>query len=190
MAQTEPITEPAIVTAGDTIAWRRSLPDYPASAGWVLKYRLISPSTSHEVIATAAGDEHRVSVTAAASALWQAGEYTWTAWVEGGAAERYTVGAGQITVKPNLAAVVSGGFDTRSQAQQALDALRAALKTYVSTNGHVVEYSIDSRTMKFRSVTEIEDLIRFWEREVAREEQAERLAKGLPSRRRVLVRIR
>lgn len=190
MAQTEPTTEPALVTAGDTIVWRRSLADYPASAGWVLKYRLINAGAKYDITAAASGDEHRVSVTAATSATWTAGDYAWTAWVEGSSSERYTVGTGQLTVKPNLAAVSAAGFDTRSAAQQALDGLKAALKTYVSSRGHVAEYTIAGRVMKFRSATEIADQIAFWEREVAKEEQAERLAKGLPSRRRVLVRLR
>ena len=189
MAQTEPTTEPALVTAGDTLVWRRSLADYPASA-WTLKYRLINAGAKYDITAAASGDEHRVSVSAATSAAWTAGDYTWTAWVEGGSSERYTVGSGKLTVKPNLAAVSAAGFDTRSQAQQALDGLKAALTTYVSSRGHVAEYTIAGRMMKFRSASEIEEQIRFWERELAKEEQAERLAKGLPSRRRVLVRLR
>jgi hypothetical protein len=32
-------SEPVRITAGDTVAWTKALPDYPASAGWVLKYR-------------------------------------------------------------------------------------------------------------------------------------------------------
>ena len=41
MAQT-PTTEPASLQAGDTLRWQRTLPDYPASEGWVLSYRLIN----------------------------------------------------------------------------------------------------------------------------------------------------
>lgn len=189
MAQTEPTTEPAFVTAGDTLIWRRSLADYPAGDGWVLKYRLINAAAKYDITAGADGDEHRVSVSAATSAAYTAGGYTWTAWVEK-AAERFTVGSGQITVKPDLAAVTAAGFDARSDAQQALEALKAALKTYVSTNGHVAEYEIAGRRMKFSSAAEIEEKIRFWQRELASADKAERLAQGLPQRNRVLVRLR
>lgn len=189
MAQTEPHTEPTIVTAGDTLIWRRSFADYPAGSGWVLKYRLINAAGKYDITAGADGDEHRVSVAASTSAAYTAGDYVWTAWVEKGA-ERYTVGGAPITVKPNLAAVTAAGFDARSAAQQALEALKAALKTYVTTNGHVAEYEIAGRRMKFSSASEIEEKIRFWQREMASADKAERLAQGLPPRNRVLVSLR
>lgn len=187
MAQTIPTTEPAFVQAGDTVAWTRDLSDYPASA-WTLKYRLINAAGKIDITATADGDAHRVSVAAATTAAWAAGDYTWQAYVEGGSSERYTVGAGRVTVKPDLAAEAAG-YEARSTARKALDDLRAALATWISSNGQVQEYSIAGRTMKYASAADIRARIQLLEREVAREEVAEKLAAGLDPGRRLLVRF-
>ena len=61
-------TEPARVTAGDTIAWTKTLSDYPASAGWVLAYTLINAGAKITITAAASGDDHAVTVLAATSA--------------------------------------------------------------------------------------------------------------------------
>jgi hypothetical protein len=133
---TPPTTEPSRVTAGDTIAWTKSLPDYPASSGWILKYRLINAAGKLDITATAAGDDHAVSVPAATSAAWLAGTYTVTAWVEKGA-ERYTVSvSGTLLVEPNLAAAVAG-LDTRSEAKKILDALMVAYAAAAASHAYV-----------------------------------------------------
>lgn len=182
--------EPAVVRAGDTIRWQRLLPDYPASSGWALKYRLINAAGKIDITASPDGDAHLVSVSSADSAAWAPGEYVWQAYVEK-TGERHTIGEGRITVKPDLAAMTAG-YDARGAAQKALDDLKAALRSYVASSGHVSEYEIGgavNRRMRFRNAAEIEALIRFWEREVAREEKAERLAQGLDLGNRILVRL-
>lgn len=179
---------PALITAGDSLAWRINVPGHSANDGWVLKHRFINSAAKFDITSTADGEDHLVNVAASVSATYAPGTYARTDWVEKGA-ERYTVGSGSLIVKPDLAAVSSAGYDTRSAAQQALDALKAALQTYVSSRGHVAEYQIAGRVMKFRNAMEIEQQIQFWQREVAAEERAERLAKGLPSRNRILVRF-
>lgn len=183
---TIPSTEPAIIVAGDTIAWSRTLTDYPASAGWVLAYRLINSAGKIDITASASGDDHAISVAAATTANWTAGSYTWQATVTK-TTQRYTIGSGTLTIKPNLAAQ-AGGFDARSAAQKALDDTRAALATWISSNGHVQEYEIAGRRMKYASLADIQGRIRLLEREVAREQSAEKIAAGLGAGRRVLVR--
>lgn len=184
MAST-PVTEPLYVRAGDTIAWTREHPDYPAGT-WTLKYRLINAAARIDITAAADGTTHSVSEAAAATAAWPPGEYIWQAYVESGAV-RYTVGTGTLTIKPNLAAAASG-FDARSPARRALDDLRAALATWLASRGQVQEYSIAGRVMKYASAADIQARIQLLEREVAREAAAEKLAAGLNPPRRVLVR--
>lgn len=183
---TTPTTEPASLVAGDTILWQKSLPAYPAGV-WTLKYRLINAAGKIDITATASGTDHRVSVAAATTAGWAAGVYTWQAFVEAGG-ERYTVGSGQLTIKPNLAAQ-AGGFDARSTAKKALDDTRTALATWIASSGQITEYEIAGRRMKYASLADIEGRIRLLEREVAREQAAEKLASGLPAGNRVLVRF-
>jgi hypothetical protein len=182
-----PTTEPTTIAAGDTVTWRRELPDYPAGE-WTLKYRLINLSGPIDITADADGAAHAVSVSAETTATWAAGTYLWQSFVEAGAV-RHTIGDGTVVIKPNIAAM-PGGYDARSTARKALDDARAARAAYIATNGHVAEYEIAGRRMKYKSAAEIEAHIQALEREVASEAKAERLAAGLPSGNRVLVRLR
>lgn len=182
-----PTIEPSAVTAGDTLAWRIALGDYPASAGWVLAYRLINAAGKIDITAGASGADHLVSVSAATSASWAAGDYSWSAWVSR-AGERYTVGAGRLTVRPNVAALNT--LDDRSPERRALEALQSAYVDYVSNGqGHIAEYEIAGRRMKFRSSAEIWQQIERLKIEVKKQDDAARLAAGLKPRRRLLVRF-
>jgi hypothetical protein len=184
---TIPTTEPAFLQAGDTLTWQRSLPDYPASASWVLTYRLINAAGKIDITAAASGDDHLVTVAAATSAAYAAGDYEWTAYVTK-ATERYTIGSGRVTIRPDLAAKAAG-FEARSVARKALADLRAALSAWLTSNGAIQEYEIAGRRMKFAGADDIRKRISIAEREVAREDAADRIAAGLDAGRRVLVRF-
>ena len=184
---TIPTTEPAYLQAGDTIQWQRTLPDYPASEGWALAYRFINQAARIDVVAVAAGDVHQVSISAATSGAYSAGDYTWTAFVTRGA-DRYTIGQGRTTIRPDLASQ-SAGFDARTEAQRALDDLRSALLKWLSTSGHVQEYEIAGRRMRFATADEIRARMAIAQREVANETAAQRIAAGQTTGRRVLVRF-
>lgn len=187
MAQTIPTVEPASIVAGDTVTWQITLADYPAAAGWVLSYVLINAAGKIGITASASGDDHLISVSAATSAAYAAGDYTWQSSVALGS-DRYTIARGTIKVRPNLAAQVAG-FEARSTARKALDDLRAALVTWLASNGQVQEYEIAGRRMKYASAADIQARIALVEREVAREDAAEKLAAGLNPARRILVRF-
>jgi hypothetical protein len=181
-----PTSEPRIVQAGDTLAWRRLLQDYPAPT-WVLKYRLINANARIDLTAAADGSAHLVTVTAAATAAWAAGTYTVQATVET-ATERYTIARGAMQVKPNLAAM-GANFDARSHVRKALDDTVAALATWIASNGQVQEYDIAGRTMKYSNMAEIQKRIALLRREVAAEEAADKIAAGITPARRLLVRF-
>lgn len=185
---TQATTEPSRVTAGDTIAWTKSLPDYPASSGWTLKYRLINAAGKLDITAAASGADHAVTVPAATSAAWPAGTYAVTAWVEK-AAKRYTVSvAGTILVEPNLAAAVAG-IDTRSEAKKILDALMLAYASASASHAYVQEYTVAGRRLVFQGKADWLLEINFWRREVANEDAASRRRAGLPDSRKVYVRF-
>lgn len=162
-----PTTEPRSVRAGDTVAWTRDLADYPASDGWVLHYRLVYPdnSTPASWTSTGSGTVHAVSLSAVTTATFPVGEGTLFAYVErslGGATERVSLGTQQITVLANLTS--TNTIDGRTSAQRILADLRAALETYLSgSNATIAEYAIGDRVMKFRSTSDILDLIRYYE---------------------------
>lgn len=186
MAQTVPTREPSSVVAGDTVAWRKTLSDFPASAGWVLKYRLINLAGKIDITASADGDDHLVSKAASDTVGWPAGAYTWQSRVELGVA-RYTIEQGSITIKPDLAAQAAG-YDTRSTAKQTLDLIDAALVSH-GASAWTQEYEIAGRRMKFKSVGDFMALRDKLKAEVAREASAERLAAGLGGKSKIYVRF-
>lgn len=177
--------EPTAFTAGDTVSWTRSLSDYPASAGWVLSYRFISPTAKFDVTGTASGDDHAVTITAAISAAYTAGTYAWQGYVTLGAA-RHTIGSGTTVVDPNLAAVSAAGYDNRTPARKALDALNAGLETFGS-NAHVQGYTIEGREMKYRTFADFMAARDRLALEVRKEEEATRASQGQASRNRLRV---
>lgn len=179
-----PTTIPVSVTAGDTLKWRIALSNYPASAGWVLKYRLINAAAKYDITADSDGDDHLITVGASASALYAAGIYSWQAFVEL-STERYTVGSGSLTIKPNLAAQAAG-LDTRSHARKMLTAIEAWLE---SRDPGVAEYTIAGRSMKYIPKTELISLRSKYANEVRTEEAAERVRNGLAAGNRLLVRF-
>ena len=178
-------TEPSRITAGDTTTWLRSLSTYPASAGWVLVYTLINAASKYTATATASGADHLVSILASTTATWAPGTYTWLAVVTR-AAERYTVGQGTLTIAPDLTAAAT--FDTRSSAKKALEAVNLALETY-GAKAYMQGYEINGRKQQFHSPG---DFLAFRSKlaaEVAREDNAARLAAGLAPRNQIMVRF-
>lgn len=162
------------LVAGDTLNFLTSTPGYSASDGWVLKYRLVPRGAGAEIAITAAaeGADHRVQVAAATSATWAAGPYGWTAWVEL-TGQSYTVGAGQITIRPDLRTLAAGA-DTRSAAEQGLAAITALILGKATTGQ--LSYSIAGRQLQSYSLAELLRLEVKYKREV----DAERAAAGLP----------
>ena len=135
------------LTAGDTLTYLTTIAGYPASAGWVLKYRLVPrvSGTAQTLTSTASGDDHRITVAASTTASWTAGEYGWTSWVENGS-EVYSVETGQLTVAPDPR-TMAVGTDTRSHAERMLDAIKATLEGR-ATDAHL-EIEINGRRLRY-----------------------------------------
>lgn len=183
MAAEIPTNEPLEVRAGDTWKWTRSLPDYPASEGWSLSYVLINAAAKIALTASASGDSHAVTVSAAASSSHFSGVYDWIARVSK-AGEVYTVGSGRITVLPSL---VASTADLRTHARKTLEAIEAVIEGRATQD--VLEYQIAGRSLKRIPVNDLLVLRDRYRAEVAREDAANRVANGLPDRRRVFVRF-
>lgn len=188
MAIEIPTTEPARVRAGDTVTWRKSLEDYPATAGWILYYRLINATAKIDITATADGSDHLVSVAKTTTDDWVAGDYVLVAWVADGT-DRVSLPGGRITVLPDLAAVSAAGYDSRTQAKKMLDAIDAALLS-LSTGERlaVVEAETTARRIKY-DFNGLQKLRNLYAAQVRAEENAERAAQGLAPRNRINVRI-
>ena len=180
-----PTTEPQDAFAGDTWAWTRTLADYPAPT-WVLKYRFKNESGGFELTAAASGTDHAVTATAATTAAYASGIYSWVAWVEGGSSEKYTVDQGTVTVLPDFRATAAAtALDTRSHARKALALVEAAIE---ALNLGVKAYPINNRSMTKRDLPELVQMRDAYKVEVAREEAAEKIANGLGNPKRFYVR--
>lgn len=173
------------LVAGDSLSFRTSVPDFLPTAGYALRYRLVprGAGSAQVLVATADGDEYVIAVPASTTANWTPGAYSWHAYVTNGA-DRFTVGTGQITIRPDPA-TVAAGTDTRTQAEKALQDAKTALAAWTPTKR---QYSIGDVSMVFNSAAEIVKVIEYWQAEVASEQASLRLAQGLKNPARIWVR--
>jgi hypothetical protein len=171
---TIPTQEPGSLNVGDTWRWTRSFADYPAGT-WTLKYRFKSAAGGFEVVASASGTDHSVTVAASTSAGYTAGSYTWTAWVESGS-EKYTVDSGVCELLPDYrASTATIALDDRSHAKKMLDAIEAWLE---SRDVAVASYQIAGRQMQYIPIAELIKLRSRYRLEVQGEINAAKLARG------------
>lgn len=183
-------TEPTSIRAGDTWAWTRSLSDYPAPT-WTLKYRFRHPSNAgFEIVASASGTDHAVSVAAATTTGYTAGTYAWLAWVENGATKT-SVDEGRLEVKPDYrSGLAAATYDARSDARIVYEALIAEYKARAAAGrGFVGEYEIAGRRMRFANAADMIKAINFWAGQVRAEDAAADLANGTGSGRVIGVRF-
>lgn len=188
MSQTILSQTPQQLSAGDTAYWLVSVPDYLASNGWTLKYKIINATSQYDLISTASGADHLINTSAATTSAYAAGAYSIVAYVTHADSRRFTLETGNFTINANLAAAVAG-IDTRTAAQKCLDALDAALATY-GNKAYTQEYEIAGRRMKFTSLSDFMSARSRLQAEVAREYAAKAGNKGIPFGQKVLVEFR
>lgn len=186
---------PAQIRAGDTVKWRDdagrdNLGNAITSASWTLTYYLRT-NTANEgatVVGVAYGQGWEVSIPAATSAGFDAGQWYWQAIATAGA-ETVTLGAGQLEVLAALNyAGAPGAFDGRTQAQKDLDAVQAAIRTMIS-GGAVQEYTIGNRRLKKMEMADLLTLESSLKASVKREQAAQLAANGLGNPHNLFVRF-
>ena len=96
--------EPDFINAGDTLLWERSLPAYPASKGWFLKYSIVGLAEQVTFQSVADGDSHAINVPAATTAAWLPADGAVLAGeaVNANTGEAHQVYYCSCPVKPNL----------------------------------------------------------------------------------------
>jgi len=181
------------LVVGDTLDFTDVVVDYPATDGWTLKYRLIPKfSTPAQapitlVATTLNVTDYRIQAAPGLTETWTPGLYSWARWVE-------KVGARQ-TLDPltpflELLAdpsTTAQGYDPRTPARIALDAINAALATHGS-QAHILEYTIGNRSMKFNAQADLLAMRASLAAEVWREDAASKMAQGLPNPRQIRIR--
>jgi hypothetical protein len=185
---TPPTTEPSRVTAGDTIAWTKSLPDSPASSGWILKYRLINAAGKIDITATAAGNDHAVSVPAATSAAWPPEP---TPSPHGSRKAPSATPSASPERNPRRAQPRRRCRRSRHPQRIQEDPRRAhgGLRRRRRLACLRQEYTVAGRRLVFQAKADWLLEINFWRREVANEEAASRRRAGLADSRKVYVRF-
>jgi hypothetical protein len=171
VAHPVPTTEPESLTAGDTLTFKVSEADYPASDGWTLEYVLQNGTAIQSFSSTASGDDHLVTVAATATAGWAPGDYTWTARATK-AAEKYSIRRGRITVTADL----TSAADQRSHAEKVLDALEAMLEGKATKDQQ--GYSIAGRSISRMTPTEIREWRDDYSKKVAAQRRKEARERG------------
>ena len=189
------MTVPAQIRAGDTVQWRVSattdvLGDAVDSATWTLTYYLRTNTASEgaTVVGTADGSGWLVTIAAATTAGFDAGQWFWQAIATKGS-ESLTIGTGQIQVLPALDYTgTPGAFDGRSQTQKDLEAVQAAIRALIA-GGAVQQYSIGNRQLSRYQLSQLIELESKLKAELKREQKAELMANGLGNPHNLFVRF-
>lgn len=185
--------EPTEFTAGDTFRFLKTVPEFnvdedttvdPVTDGYSLSYALRGSAGLINITATVSGTDYLVNVLATTTANWNAGFYSWEAYVSLGS-NRYLVDSGSITIETNLATAAAG--DTRTFARRTLAVIEACIAGR-AVNG-INNYSYAGRSVSKMTVAELLQARNALRIEVNNEEAAERIAKGIGSGRNVFVRF-
>lgn len=165
---------PAGLIAGDTWDWVRDLPDYPAGT-WTLTYRFECEAGEFNVVATADGTAHSVTIAATDTAGYAPGRYHWSARAVSGAISKTVPNEeGWLDVAPNPAA--TGKRDWRSDARKTLDAVRATLHGH-ATSGQL-SMSLGGRSISRIPLSELRQYEKDLKVEVRTEEKGEQAGLG------------
>ena len=132
---------PSSITAGTTFDRTIIMTAYPAP-DWALRAYLRGPQ-SIDLEAAAEGHGHRFLAQATDTAGWAAGEYWYSLRATNGG-DVVEVESGQITIKPDLAAL-EAGHDGRAHVQKVIDAIEAVLEKRATLDQQ--RYTINNREL-------------------------------------------
>ncbi|OPY74729.1 MAG: hypothetical protein A4E64_02151 [Syntrophorhabdus sp. PtaU1.Bin058] len=192
------MNEPLTIHAGETTRWSTpytsfsyidadGVTKYPKASEWTLTYYAKNATSQFSQAAAADGDDYLVTIAAAASAAFTAGDYTWMAYVHKGAGEtleRYLVASGTFKVIPSFANTTN--YDNRSFAKKMVDAIEAWL---VAGSQGILRVQIDGKTIEYQNKTDIVAALDKFGAEYEMEQRTERISKGLGHRGRILMRF-
>ena len=178
---------PQKFTAGATVVWAVDAPDYPATT-WTCLYELVSATHRTTGTGSASGTRHLITLSATNSVLIPPGTYAWRESVSKGSGstlERYDLATGHVVVEPSFG--TTGDF--RSFSRKMLDLYETGMILRATNSPMVSSYQILNRSLTSYSDDELLANRDKFRAEVLREEQGERVAAGLGSRRIVYTRM-
>lgn len=167
-----PQREPEEFSAGDTLAFTRSLPDYPAP-DWSIVYELTGNNAPRiEFLSSASNSNHSITVDAATTAGWLPGDYVLAGYAVSGA-ERHRIYYGQIKVYPNVPRA-AGNEDTRTFAQKMVEMLEGLLLQ----GGGLLESRVGDSMFRYQTLEEVRAEHGYWKNVRRNELQHERARSG------------
>ena len=186
---------PSSLRAGDTIQWRDApgvdnLGNAIDSGSWSLSYFLRTNTATEgaTVVGSAYGTGWELTIAAATSADFNEGQWYWQA-VATKTGSTVTMGSGQLTVLRSLSYTGTPlAVDGRSQAEQDLNAVQAAIRAIVA-GGVAKEYTIGNRNLKKYDMADLLQLESKLKAEVKREQMADLIANGLGNPHNLFVRF-
>ena len=140
---------PATITAGDSYAITLTLPDYPATAGWIVRLALAGASVA-TWDSTAVGASHLLTLSTASTATLAAGSYVRSlrATLAG---DVQTFGHGHVTVAKSLSTATAGSETTWAETTLAI--VEAALANTLTSE--MASYMIGGRRVDAIPVQEL-----------------------------------
>jgi len=172
------------ITAGDSLNWKESVAEYPASDGWTLRFSLVNGASNVEFSASAEGDAYAVSLPASTTSAWHPGRYRFQAYVVRGE-DRHTIGTGTVDILPDFSSVTT--FDGRTHAERVLEAIEAVIEKRASKDQE--SYTIKGRSLSRTPLPELLVLRDRYRREVLDEKRAEKIRAGKKPGNKILVRF-
>lgn len=159
-----------------------------SSGDYTLTWYFSGP-TAFNVVSTADGDGWQTTLTSEITSAMKASRspnYYWQATATNGSSTT-TIGSGRITIQKNLA-TAEAGYDGRTQAEQDLSAVQAAISARIN-GGAVSEYVIGTRRLKNEPISELIALESRLKLIISKERQAQAIANGLGDPRNTFVRF-
>ena len=178
---------PATIAAGTTIVWvddatvdvlGAAVDNTTHSLTYYLRKNTAAEGVTVNGVAYQSG--WQVTLAAATTTAMDAGDWYFQA-VATNLSDSTVIelGRGGFAVDASLAySGTPGAFDGRSQLQQDLDAVQAAIRSIIS-GGAVAEYRIGNRNLKKFDLTELMELESRFKAQLAREKKAEMIANNL-----------
>lgn len=175
---------------GDTLDFLTTIPDYPPADGWTLQHVLVprfaTPTQAPiQITGATSGSDYRTQASPATTAAWKTGSYSWWAYVEKTGA-RQQVDSGEVVLLPDPTQAAQG-YDGRSHARKALEAIEAVLERRATLDQE--EYTINGRSLKRTPVADLMRMRSRYAAEVRSADAAERLANGLAGSPKLQVRL-
>lgn len=177
--------EPIIFAAGDSLYFRRWIPEYPASEGWSLSYELFTETGG--VVAsfnsTAQGDAHLIEIDNFAAQLDPKQEYLLAGYAvnpagAGGGAERHQIYRGGFILTPNFGSGANVP-DQTCEEEKFVRQLREGLHRLYSNE--LVETDVNRVRMLRVQRKELRLELNFWEERLAYRRKQEAVRNGRPN---------